>query len=165
MRHDFTPDAAAIRAFLARAAEKYTQQHSALPRKFPLVTRVDVAFLVGTPSVPVLYVDFDTRPGAELDGDATHRCFAELQLPQWERVMRPERNEVLIATMPDGSEQQADDDGIDRLLGRVLVEAFKAAAGGGAFDTLPMTPDCDFGITYEGCPLWSSRQGDNIPED
>jgi len=98
------------------------------PAEHPDVTPVELAFLVGVPQPPSVYVDFDTRPDAEADGDATHRCIAQLQRPKWTSFLLPPKGEKNFrATFPDGSVRETDADGVDRLLADFLVEVLGAA--------------------------------------
>ena len=96
MNYDFRADARELRTLLGDAVDIYLLARGRSPAEHPDVTRVELAFLVGVPQPPSVYVDFDTRPDAEPDGDATHRCIAQLQRPKWTSFLLPPKGEKVF---------------------------------------------------------------------
>ena len=155
MRHDFRGDVPSVHDWLRGAAEQYRARHLQSPSEFPVLTRVELAFLVGQPNAPTLYLDLDARPDAEADGDATFRSVAELARPDWRPFLSPPAGDRhLVATFPDGSTEQATTDEVDGLLGRALAALLLSARDAGVFDSMPAVPELQLDVTYQGDRVW-----------
>jgi hypothetical protein len=150
MTVDLSPVARDIRSLLSDAVEIYLQSRSRSPAEHPQVTRVELAFLVGPP--PSLYVDLDTRPDAEPDGDATHRCVAQSQHANWKTFLAPQDKTVRF-TLPDGSAREFDRDDVDREFASFLVSELNNAHEAGTFDRVADRGELMLTVTYEGCPV------------
>ena len=154
MDYDFRPDAVELRSLLNDAVEMYLLARRRAPEEHPLVTRVELAFLVGVPQPPVVYIDFDARPNAEADGDATHRCIAQLQRPKWTSFLLPPKGEKSFrATFPDGSVRETVADDVDRLLADFLLEVLGSADVDRVFDRVTGDRAPGLTVTYQGAPV------------
>jgi hypothetical protein len=154
MRYDFRADVPIVHEWLRAAVRKYRTDHLRSPAEFPKLTRVELAFLVGTPSPPTLYLDLDDRPDAEADGDATFRCVAELQRPGWSAFLLPPKGDRhFVATLPDGSIREGDD-AADALCAEALAGLLLSAKAAGVFDLLPAAADLMLDVTYAGDRVW-----------
>jgi hypothetical protein len=150
MNVDPSPVARDIRSLLSDAVEVYLESRSRSPAEHPEVTRVELALLVGPPAS--LYVDLDTRPDAQPDGDATHRCIAQSQQPGWKAFLAPQDKTVRFA-LPDGLSREFESDDVDQEFASFLVSVLNAAHKAGTFDRIADPRELLLTVTYEGCPV------------
>lgn len=149
---DLSGDACEIRTLLTDSANLYLQSRQEAPADHPLVRRVELAFVMGTPQPPVVSVDFDARPDAEDDGDASHRCFAQWHCPAWGRFLSL-GDEIARFTFPDGSVYETDSDGVDRTIGVFLAGVLNDARARGTFDAIKDHDELMLSVTFEGFPV------------
>jgi hypothetical protein len=154
MRYDFQADVQIVHEWLRTVVQEYRAKHLRSPAEFPKLTRFELAMLVGSPNPPTLYVDLDDRPDAEADGDATFQSVAELKLPGWSVLMLPPKgDQQFIATLPDGSVREEDDE-TDAICGEALAGILLSAKAAGVFDPLPAATDLMLDVTYQGARVW-----------
>jgi hypothetical protein len=162
MIYDFSRDFDEICDLLRDAVEIYLLSHGGDAAGHPPVTRVELAFLCGDGSQPPgLYVDFDTRPEPEADGDADFGSIAQLQLPRWARLMSGDgADRTLTATFPGGSVHEGTADDVDGLLAKFLASALRSAHANGTFDRVAADPSrLRLTLTYVGNPVWEFGGG------
>lgn len=152
MTVDLSQHAKDVRSLLSDAVEIYLQSRARSPREHPQVTRIELAFLVGPP--PALYVDLDTRPNAQADGDATHRCVAQSQHPAWRAFLAPPAGEKTVRfEFPDGSQREFECDDVDQEFAAFLKSVLEGAHADGTFDRIADGGRLMLTVTYEGFPV------------
>ena len=164
MHYDFAKDARDVRALLSDTVDIYLQSRSRAPDEHPQVTRVILAILPGDGTIePSLYVDFDTRPDAEFDGEGDFRCIGELHRPAWMPLFFSE--DGLTATFPDGSVHTAPDgpgeygDDADDVVARFLFHCLASAHSDGVFDRVSDRDAVKLTLSYQGNPVWEGPDG------
>jgi hypothetical protein len=157
MIYDLSNDFDEISALLDEDVDVYRLSRGRDAAGHRPVNRVELAFLCGDRgNGPSLSVDFDTRPDAEPDGDADHRCIAQLQLPRWTALMFPPKGDrTLRLTFPGGSVHEGTADDLDQFLARFLASTLRSAHADGVFDRIAADPSVlRLTLTYIGNPVW-----------
>jgi hypothetical protein len=182
---DLSKDAVVLRKTLKHALSKYTalNKTAASYPSHPPLTRVDLTFDLsdGGDVLPYVWLELDTRPGADPDGTHTHERFAALDRPLWREAFRAYCDETQVTLrLPDGSTcvcRQADADKGDPLtegIGEFLVELLKSMRADGSLrhpggkrkPSLPTGSRCELGVEAPsgdfGWPNYADRGKDNL---
>ena len=168
---DLRQDADAVRAMLAEAVREYIAKHRepTSAALHPPVTRIDVGYSLGdSESIPWIHLHFDTKPGAEPDGDPTHHGFAQLDRESWLPAVQAVCEEEKVSVVRwDGKRQQCDAASLGEVIGQFLVSLLLEARDSGLFATLPRAERCELGVedptTGEfGWPHYEERGQENL---
>ena len=164
MHYDFTQDARDVRALLSDTVDIYLLSRSRAPHEHPQVTRVILTIMPGDGTIePSLYVDFDTRPDAEFDGEGDFRCIGELARPGWMALFKSTDGltgwfpDGSVHTAPGGSGEYGDD--ADDVVARFLFYCLATAHADGVFDRVSDRDRVKLTLSYQGNPVWEGPGG------
>lgn len=110
---------------------------------------------------------FDTRPGAEVDGEWSGYIEENaFELPRWSEALYEHEGSVRV-TLPSGKVKKLsasrDEEACAKLLGEALRDVLVRASDKGVFKGLPLAAGCRF--TVEHCAgAWGWSEGED-PED
>lgn len=160
LRQDF-PD---VDALIARAVRAFLASGS--PAE--LVSRFDIIFSLGdTESIPWIFVNIDTKPGAKPDGSPTHPNVASLMRPDWLPFVNAVADDMKVrVVLPNGTIQSCEGDELLGTIGDFLVETLLGARARGVFFELQKRDEAELGVAdpTTGCfgwPLYKDRGKEN----
>ncbi|MFO0823644.1 MAG: hypothetical protein U0792_11100 [Gemmataceae bacterium] len=171
---DLRKDLALFRAVLRRCATRYSVAHeSGVGRPYhPPVTRIDFVYSLGDgTSTPWVYLNLDTKPGAEPDGTPTHPLFDWVEHLEWgigwRYLVESEGNRMPVV-LASGELADCEAGEFERLIGDLLVRSLKDARDQNVLAKLPKAPRCELGVEQYGggygWPPYEERGAENLAE-
>jgi hypothetical protein len=171
VRIDLRIDADDVQGMLAKAIGKYIAKHktAATAKKHPPVTRIDLIYSLGdSVSTPWVYLNLDTKPGGEPDGNPTHPDFAKLTREDWLPAFRAVCEEETVSVVrQDGKSKKCDEAALRETIGKFLVDMLLEAREKGVFAGLPTANRCELGVEDPttgafGWPAYDDRGKKNL---
>jgi hypothetical protein len=167
-RLDLRRDFADIYAFVADRVRSFDPATNDGPGEVGPITRIDVGF--GLYQSGWVCLVFDTRPGAEPDGEWNEYIEETvLERPRWAKAYDAVEAGPLALVLPNGTRRELPVGATDQLvaaLGDMLRGALLKARADGVFAGLPKAAHCELGVEEQegsyGWPAYEERGKENL---
>ncbi len=165
---DLQKDSADIHAYVVERVSSFNPKTNKGPGGPGPITRVDVGFDFEQGGWVALI--FDTRPGAEPDGEWNGSIEGNsLALPHWPAAVEVNEAKTLKVVLPHGVERKlraGSSETLAKLLGEMLKGVLLKARDEGVFERLPKATRCELGVEEQngayGWPVYKARGKENL---